>query len=100
MEDTGILENQHFSDIQKVISEWQVKIGEQVVRIRITLDNNGYYQFYTSHHYQSPELAGRVTSTNGNLGTETEALLAAERQIAGMYNPDDKKSTWIVNTSF
>lgn len=100
MVDVKLLENEHFTDIQMIISEWQVRIGEQIVKIRIKLDNNDYYQFSTSHYYQGSELAGPVISSFANLETEKEALLVAKRQISGMYNPEDKKARWVVNTSF
>lgn len=100
MADVSILDNEHFLFVQKVISEWRVRVGEQTIKIRIVLDNNGYYQFSTSHYYQGSKLAGPVISSFANLKSEEEALLIAERQIIGMYDPNDENATWIANSSF
>jgi hypothetical protein len=91
------LQDDKISYVEKIVSQWEMTIGEQIVGIKITLDSNGYYQFKTSHFYQRSELAGSVLSSQANFTSEEEALIYAKKQIVGLYEPEDETAKWVEN---
>lgn len=94
------LKDDKISYVEKIVSQWEVTLGEQSVGIRITLDSNGYYQYKTSHFYQRSELAGIVLNTQANFSSEEEALIYAKKQLVGFYEADDETSKWIKNENY
>ncbi|WP_313150116.1 hypothetical protein [Lysinibacillus capsici] len=97
MSNINYLNDEHFDDIQEVVSEYFVRLGSQKIAIRITLDSNGYYQMSTSHFYKGSDLASPVITSAANFKSEAEALMYSRKQIAGFYDPTDKNAVWIEN---
>jgi hypothetical protein len=95
------LRDDNISESYKLVGEWKVYVGRKRIGIKVWQNSNGKYDYDTSHFYQGPQQPGPHQSSRANLGTDQEALLAAESQILSYYDSnynDDKY--WKLNNEY
>ena len=94
------LEDESFDYVEELISQFKVKIGQQSIKIRITQDSLGYYQFETSHFYHGSKQAGPYIVSAANFKSEKEAIMHARKQIVSFYDPEDINAVWVENSLY
>ncbi|MFE6168688.1 hypothetical protein ACFVP8_12590 [Viridibacillus arvi] len=99
MLDIDYLEDEAFENVEEIISQFIVKIGDQKIKIRITKDAQGHFHFVNSHYYQGSKQADAIAYVT-NFPSEKIAIMNAKLQIVSSYNPADKNGVWIENDSF
>ncbi|MEK5530132.1 hypothetical protein MKX79_12210 [Viridibacillus sp. FSL R5-0468] len=100
MLDIDYLEDEAFESVEEVVRQFIVKISDQKIKIRITKDAHGHFQFVNSHYYQGSKQAESYIASLSNFPSEKIAIMNAKIQIVSSYDPADENGVWLENESF
>lgn len=95
-----IFNNKEISEIYQVIEEFEIWVGDQNIKIKISIDNYGRYHHRINYHYKGSQQASVYLSSICIGDSKKEAYMNAYREIFGFYNPEDKKAKWILNEDY
>lgn len=97
-----ILKGPKVKHASKLINEYEVAVGIQVVRIKIWKSIDGYYFHRTSHFYHGPDQGAPYIEARNIYDSEEKALVGAVKQITSFYKEEHgfSESYWIDNIEF
>lgn len=85
----------------KIVSEYEVYVEQQKVKIRILLHSNKVFGYRLSHHYHGKmQMDPYISSVNFIFDSEYEALKGAYREMMLYYNTEDSVDAWKENKEY
>ena len=88
------------TEAYKVLSEYEVILGLQKIRIKIKRCYNNKYHFSTSHYCKSSKQAGLYKAGYDEFDSYDMALKYAMKQITSFYDESDDELQWIPNEDY
>lgn len=95
-----IFNNKEISEVYQVIEEFKIWVGDQDIKIKISIDNYGRFHHKLNYHYKGNDQADPYTSSRCIADTKKEAYMNAHSEIFSFYDPSDENGEWILNENY